>query len=694
VAHPIPERSGCEPGRPQHLAKMSFESKKYCWPKWALPCLAGLALLAHGLCLGNGFTNWDDPALVTQNTRIQTLDLGTILRPVPGRSYQPVRELSHAVDLAIWGQRPLGHHAFNLLLHIGATLLLALLLARLLHDCGRADAIPIALLVAALFAVHPVNVEAVAWVSSRKYGLAAVGIFGACLCHLCGLRKSAVAAAILAMLSSPFGIVLPALIASLDFCRYGKAARAEWRSWLPIAISAILMYILMRSTLLAENSLARQDSVRVDLASMARSLFDSLQHLLFPVNLGVRYLTQAAESADWRVWAAIVGVVAVVAWAVKRGDRLVMTGLLWFAICWAPVSGVVPISTFMADRYLYLSAVGLFLAIAAVANSARWRGVFAVVLVLLTGMSMARTRVWKNSERLWRSEIARNSDHEIARYNLALALLEKGEAQEAEEHLRAAIDIRPSYLPPYLVLGQNLGGEAGLALLREAVRRAPDNALAAAALGESLIGAEAYEEACQHLERALKLDPELRDAMPLLARGYLRLGRIEYAKKMIDYALDLEPNSPHLHVGKGMILAEAGLPEEAVAHFQLSSTDPEAIIRLLRRNAKRAFATNPFAVVSALRTAILLAPNRADSHAELASAYFQTGRLAPAIESQQRAVDLAPKSAEHLANLGGMFAMEKRFDEALAALEQALALTPDHAKARANLQLLRRDMGQ
>jgi tetratricopeptide (TPR) repeat protein len=675
---------------------MSHARANQTWPKWALPGLAVLALLAHGLSLANEFTNWDDPALVTQNPHIQSLDLSTILSPVPGLSYQPIRELSHAIDLAIWGKNPLGHHAFNLLLHIGATLLLALLIARLLRDSEHPDAIPIALVVAGLFAVHPVNVEAVAWVSSRKYGLVAVGIFGCCLAHLCGHRKSALALAVFAMLSSPFGIILPALLVTLDFCRYGKFAKTHWPGWLPVAISTTLMFLLMSSTLLAENSLARQGNVvATGLPQMGRSLFDSILHLLFPVNLGVRYLNSAAEFADWRVWTAILGPIAITVWALKRGNRLVLTGLLWFGICWAPVSGLVPISTFVADRYCYLSAVGLFLALAAVANSAIWQRVFAVVLAVFTVMSMARTRVWRNSETLWRAEIARQSDHEIARYNLALALLAKEETEEAEDHLRAAIDIRASYIPPYLVLGQRIGGPAGLDLLRKAVELAPNNPMAAAAFGESLLRAEAHHDAAAALKRAIALQPDLIDAYPLLAKANLRLGQFDEGLRVIDHALAYEPNAPYLRVMRGLILAEGGSPQLALAEFsQAQDVATAAIVRLLRRNARRVFVERQWSAISAFETALLLQPDDADLLAEFASALFQGGEIKKAIAIQQRAVDLVPTSAEYLANLGGMLAIEKRFEDALVVLERALALYPKHKKARSNLERLRRDMKQ
>jgi protein O-mannosyl-transferase len=676
---------------------MSDSRKKSSWPKWALPGLALLALLAHGASLANGFTNWDDPALVTQNPRIQSLDLGTILRLVPGRSYQPIRELSHALDLAVWGQRPFGHHALNLLLHIAATLLLAQLLLVLLRQCEReAHAVPIALVVAALFAVHPVNVEAVAWVSSRKYGLAAVGIFGACLCHLCRLRKTAVIAAAFAMLSSPFGIVLPALIISLDCCRFGKAAKTHWKTWLPIGICALGMLLLMRTTVLADTSLARENAVQANLASMGRSLFDMLQHLLLPVNLGARYLSRAVSFTDWRIYVAFLAFGSAVFWAIKRRDRVAILGLAWFAICWAPVSGLVPISTFVADRYCYLPGLGLFLAaaspIARFANSAAWQGGTLVLLLILSCLSIARSRDWQSSETLWRAELAREADHEIARYNLALTLLEAGKEEEAKKHLRAAIDIRPSYVPPYLVLGKRLGGDAGLALIREAVRRSPQNALALAALGEDLVTEGDFAEGLTTLQQAVTLDPNLFDAYPLLARANLRLGHFEEALRVINYALMHEPGAGYLLVGRGMILAEAGQPEAAVADFrQVSTVAPEAILRLLRLNARRAFSERPEAAISALRTALLMRPEEADLHAELASALFQAGDVEAATLSQQRAVALAPNSAEHLANLGGMLAMEKRFTEARTALERALTLDPQHAKAKANLQLLLRD---
>lgn len=206
-----------------------------------------LPLLVYGYSLSFGFTNWDDPMLVTENPRIQSPSLA-IFVPRAGHSYQPIRELSYAIDHALWGLRPAGYDAVNLLLHTGAGFLLMCALSALLKQVRTSQTEQnqrLALGVALLWAMHPINTEAVVWVASRKYGLLACFAFGALWAHLCEHRKTAAALAAGALLSSPFGIVLPALFALVDWTR----ARLEWRHCLPIGLTWLLLAPLIASGL-------------------------------------------------------------------------------------------------------------------------------------------------------------------------------------------------------------------------------------------------------------------------------------------------------------------------------------------------------------------------------------------------------------------------------------------------------------
>ena len=216
-----------------------------------------LCLLTFANSLSGEFLNWDDDSLVTQNPHIRSLSgeaIGRMFSEPIGYTYQPLRLLSYAIDYRLWGDQPFGYHVVNLLLHSAATVLLFLTLRLILCELrkGGEGNDQIALFAAALFAIHPVNVESVAWIASRKYGLLATFGFGAFYCFLRALRSSqipwlvgAAVGVILAALSSPFAVVLPLLMLFTDFAS-GKL-RERWRWHLPaIIVFAIFAIVFSR----------------------------------------------------------------------------------------------------------------------------------------------------------------------------------------------------------------------------------------------------------------------------------------------------------------------------------------------------------------------------------------------------------------------------------------------------------------
>ena len=464
---------------------------------WLVAAAIGLAaLLVYANTLGHGFTNWDDDDLITENPRIQSLDLTLLLTPQAGKTYQPVREISYALNYAVHELRPRGYHLGNVLLHAVASGLLYLLLLAVLKAFNR-DKPRVAIFAALLFALHPVNVEAVAWASSRKYGLMAVFVFAALLCHLHKRRPWTVVCAWLATLSSPFGVVIVALVAWLDRCR-GEAW--NWRYLLALASPALAVIPLFLAPESAESAV--QDyaggNIATTLIIMLRSIFTYAWNLLLPFDLNCRYHFAFGDSLRHPGWLlAIAGLVALGICLRRSGDGLSRFCAGWVLIAWLPVSNLIPISTQMADRYLYLPAVGVFLTLALIAI--RKPPILITVCVVFAGMTIARNRVWSDSVTLWQSSVAADSANAFAQVNLGDAWMKEGEFKAAAASFQTAVDLSP----------EDVDAQAGLA--------------------QSLSRSGRAESAIPHFARALELDPSRSQLWVNYAHTLHQLGRNDEA---------------------------------------------------------------------------------------------------------------------------------------------------------------------
>jgi protein O-mannosyl-transferase len=536
-----------------------------------------LSLLVYARALSFGFVNWDDPMLVLENPRIQTFSPSTIVAIFairPGHSYQPIRELSHAMDLMIWGDWGPGHHLLNVLLHAAAAVLVLLIARRL--GSTRLAAIAAAL----LFASHPVNVEAVAWVSSRKYGLLAVFGFGALLLHLHARRKSAAACIALAGLSSPFGIIFPALILLVDatrhpLCELRKSARdyLPYLSFLPVLALIVLGLFGGDRTALADGRPVG-GIISVSLTNL-RVLADYSCALLWPLNLNASYpyLVQTGLG-NARALAACAGLIAwiVFAWRQARvGEKRLLLWGGWFLLALAPVANLVPTSTLLADRYLYLAAVGPFLAFGAGLSRLPRRagvGVLIATVFLMAASAHRRSLVWRDSLSLWTDSVAKSPQNPIALVNLGRALREQGDDAAALARFQAAIEAQSRFPEAYLYVGNSLlragNVDGARPYIQRAVELAPTMAEAWSSLGLCALGSKNYQLAVERLTRARALDGEPLDYRVNLALALLPLDAKAAANELWEACL-LQPT---MWLGAADTLRVKGAPAEALRFYE------------------------------------------------------------------------------------------------------------------------------
>ena len=410
-----------------------------------------------------GFVStWDDGFYVLHNPQIQNFNLANLASIFGGTfkgSYHPLPLLSYALDHALWGLAPGGYHATSAFLHALDTCLVLLLLVRLTGRPG------LSLFAAILFAVHPVNVENVAWVSERKtllaagFGLASMLVY---LRHLeSGSRRQyavALGLYLLALLSKATFIVLP-LILLLHALLLDKAGR-RWRRSLPFfAATVVVLAVTLRA--FAAEGMFEAGSLRPSTLfgsvypTMLPVFWKYVGLLVFPTGLSAFYDTPLRNSfTSLPVLAALVSWIAVFVLALRRGNPQVRFWFLWFWIWLLPASNLIPGLVYYADRYLYFSGIGVYVLLGMAGSwltgsgfAVRWSparrnrvlaSAGAALAAIYAGVAFLRMDVWRNELTFWEDAAAKSPGMYKTRLNLGVAYETDGRLVEAEREYLAA----------------------------------------------------------------------------------------------------------------------------------------------------------------------------------------------------------------------------------------------------------------
>lgn len=510
--------------------------------------VAALAAVTHLPMLRNGFVNFDDVFTILNNPLVTDLSAANLKAAWTGfafGNYQPLTVLSLALDHAAAGPDPRRFHAVNLLLHALNSALVFLLVRRVLRD-GAA-----ALLAGALFAVHPLHVESVAWASQRKDVLFAAFGLAAALAWLRradgGGRRWYAAAMLLfaaACLAKATAVTLAVVLPLLGWFAGDREARR--RLW---AESAPLVALALGCGLLA---VAAQRSADFVVAAGRHSLVERVQaaglgfvtylaKFVAPVRLAAfhPWPEQGLPAAAWAAVAAAIAVLVVTAVLLRRRNTVGL-GLALYAVTVAPMLQLLPIGSFlMADRFTYLPGVGVFLAAGAGFAALRARrpawgralaSAAACLVLIYAAMTVPRLGVWRDSVTLWNDVLAKHPDAWLALNNRGIALAEAGEADAAVADFDEALRLNPTYTDALVNRGaaklQAGRLEAALADLVRAARTQPGHPqvgrlLAEARYRQALRSLEAgdREAAVRDLELVLRADPQWPGAREALARA-------------------------------------------------------------------------------------------------------------------------------------------------------------------------------
>lgn len=572
--------------------------------------LALVTLVTFLPAIENGFVNFDDDLYATDSpwTGYGLSRTGFVwaFSHYYASNYHPLTVLSHMLDSELFGLEPRGHHLVSVLLHAANAVLLFALLWRM------TGSLALSAVAAALWAVHPLRVESVAWVSERKdvlSGFFGILTLGAYLRYVRRRSPGAYAAVVvsfsLGLLAKSMLVTLPFALLLLDVWPLRRLGRSP-RSWMRCVVEKIpLMALAVAAgvaTLMAQGeviTVSDEASLGLRSANAAVCYVAYLGKTIVPFKLAVYYPFPEAIPV-WKVTAAgllLAGLSAVALTRVRRAPYLVV-GWFWFLGTLVPVIGVLKVGNqAMADRYTYLPAIGLSLAVTwgfeALGGKRFPRAMIGVAIAVIAVMAaLARMQIgtWADSVTLFRHALAVTENNSIAHLNLAEGLRAAGDRWGAETHYLAALEIDPGLVEARAGLGHALrvwgDPQAALPHLRAAIELAPRDVRIHHSLAMTLSDLGLESEAIEHLRTILEIEPTYVEAHWGLGDLLARRGETAAAIRHFRKALALDPGLVELRMAMAVLLARQGALEEAVAEFGfalgLDPENPEVALALSR----------------------------------------------------------------------------------------------------------------
>ena len=614
--------------------------------------LAAAVWCSFGAATQAGFVNFDDDQYVYENSVVRSgLSAGNLVwafTHVQVANWHPLTTLSFMADCQFGGGSAAGCHLTNVGLHIATAILLFLVLRAMTSETGPA------FFVALVFAVHPLRAESVVWVSERKDVLSGMFFMLTLAAYISQSRQPwswgrylpVPILFALGLMAKPILVMLPCVLFLLDYWPLGRfpAARAErsvfrrliWEKIPLLVMSGVMGIVVYLSQSEARLSAeAMPASMRLSNAVVSYATY--LGQMFYPANLAAFYPCPPSGQPPGKIILSllILAIISILFFRWRRERPYLLVGWLWYGFMLLPVIGILQAGAqARADRYTYLSGIGLGIALAWAAKE--WvmprkirrsvSGIMgAVIILFLIFAARRQTLVWYDSESLWRHTLAGTSNNAIAESNLATELLRQGRIDETIEHAAEAIRLNPQYAEAHNCLGYAFYQ-----------RGQWDNA------GEQFL-------------TTLKIKPDFAAAHNNLGLVYLKKRRLSDALAEFQRAIRIQPDSAETQNNLGVALMQIGRAAEAVEHYQIA-------IKLRRdyvgaeNNCAWILSSSTNAAVRDGRKALQLARHANElTQSEnivvlrtLAAAYAEDGQFMPAIETVKQALQLAIRHKDEL----------------------------------------------
>jgi len=556
-----------------------------------------LIIAVYGQVANHKFVSYDDPDYITENSHVKAgLTRGSIVWAFTAtlhKHWHPLTWLSHMADCQLYDLNPRGHHLTGLLLHIANSLLLFIILERMTGAAWKSAA------VAALFALHPLHVESVAWVTGRKDLLSTLFMMLTIWTYTLYVEKPgagryvlSVALFGLGLLSKSMLVTLPFALLLLDYwplCRL-RACTGRVGSTIRRLVWEKVPYFLLSAsvgvTMLVIHQGRVTDTVSVVSPLTVRMAYAVVSYVkyiiktLWPTDL-IIYSYPKIISA-WQVVGGMLFLISITALVLLQARRrpFLPVGWFWFLGTLIPVIGLIQTGPYlMADRYTYVSLIGLFVMIVWGVGGLlekRGRGMLfaltAAVLMALIGCSWVQVGYWRDTEALFSHCVAVDRDNKVAHLNLANELEKQGRYDEAISHYTEAIRIAPDAQKARYGLGallSELGDlEKAIEYLSEVMRADPGFAEGHVNFGITLAKHGDLEDARLHFVKALEIKPRYARACYNLGLVLQMQGKTDNAADRFREALDIDPGYARAHSSLALVLHRRGDFQGAINHFK------------------------------------------------------------------------------------------------------------------------------
>jgi len=703
-------------------------------------CLAIATAVVYSPVRHAQFINYDDNQYVTDNPHVKAgltpQSLAWAFTASYAGNWHPLTWISHMLDCQCFGLDSPAHHLVNVAFHIANTLLLFVVLNQMTAAPWRSA------FVAALFALHPVHVESVAWVAERKDVLSAffwiltMWTYVKYVEQLTPVRGSRQVARrppatvqrptvpasrsplsvyalmlllfALGLMAKPMVVTLPLVLLLLDYWPLGRTpwtqsagapgnktfSRRLLTEKLPLfllaAVVCVVTYRVQRQggAVLPLGDYPIGERVSNTVVSYVRYL----GKILWPTGLAVFYPRRIWPGTTVAGAAAVL--VAVSGWTIWRARRepQFLMGWLWYLGTLVPVIGLVKVGLqSMADRYMYLPSIGLFIMVAwAVPSSAMERRASRIVatvaaavgLLACAVLSWTQVQYWRTSEILFHHALRVTTGNFVAYGNLGSDLADQGKLAEAIAEYRAAVQIRPDDAELRDNLGIALAKqgriEEAVAEYTAALRIDPNCAEAHNSMGLALAAQGRLAEAIAEYQAASRIDPDLAEPHSNLGTAFAQQGNVDEAAAEYAQALQINPYYAEAHFNLANLLVGQGRIPEAEMEYKAA----------LRINPDYAEAHNNLGnllssqgqledAIAEYRASLRVKPDNAEAHCNLGVALANAGAMAEAIPEYLAALRIRPDFVEARYNLGNALANQGRMTEALEQYQEASRLKPD-----------------